>query len=134
MLTDYSLKMPRNVLAGEHALEDIKDVIPESTNKIVIFTDKGIIKAGLVNLVEEVLNNLGLNYKIVSDIPAEPTYHQVQEVVDQFKAEKADFIVAIGGGSAMDTAKLASILSTDDYGVKDLLDNPLLAKNKFLVY
>ncbi|MGT2637433.1 iron-containing alcohol dehydrogenase [Streptococcus ratti] len=130
MLTDYSLKMPKNVLAGEHALEEIKTVIPAATKKIVIFTDKGIIKAGLVKLLEEVLIDLGFPYIIVSDIPAEPTYDQVQQVVDQFKAEKADFIIAIGGGSAMDSAKLASILSTDDYGVKDLLDNPLLAKKQ----
>ncbi|WP_057490582.1 iron-containing alcohol dehydrogenase [Streptococcus orisasini] len=130
MLTDYSLKMPKNVLAGEHALEEIKTVIPAATKKVVIFTDKGIIKAGLVKLLEEVLMDLGFPYTIVSDIPAEPTYEQVQKVVDQFKAEKADFIIAIGGGSAMDSAKLASILSTDDYGVKDLLDNPLLAKKQ----
>ncbi|MGT2906402.1 iron-containing alcohol dehydrogenase [Streptococcus dentiloxodontae] len=130
MLTDYSLKMPKNVLAGEHALEEMKTVIPADTEKVVIFTDKGIIAAGLVQLVEEVLKGLDLLYKVVSDIPAEPTYHQVQEVVDQFKAEKADFIIAVGGGSAMDSAKLASILSTDDYGVKDLLDNPLLAKKQ----
>ncbi|MGT2924822.1 iron-containing alcohol dehydrogenase [Streptococcus caviae] len=96
----------------------------------MIFTDKGILKAGLVKLLEEVLIDLGFPYTIVSDIPAEPTYEQVQKVVDQFKAEKADFIIAIGGGSAMDSAKLASILSTDDYGVKDLLDNPLLAKKQ----
>ena len=130
MLTDYSLKMPKNVLAGEHALEEIKTVVPVATKKVVIFTDKGIIKAGLVKLLEEVLIDLGFPYTIVSDIPAEPTYEQVQKVVDQFKAEKADFIIAIGGGSAMDSAKLASILSTDDYGVKDLLDNPLLAKKQ----
>ncbi|MGT2751149.1 iron-containing alcohol dehydrogenase [Streptococcus orisasini] len=130
MLTDYSLKMPKNVLAGEHALEEIKTVIPAATKKVVIFTDKGIIKAGLVKLLEEVLMDLGFPYTIVSDIPAEPTYEQVQKVVDQFKAEEADFIIAIGGGSAMDSAKLASILSTDDYGVKDLLDNPLLAKKQ----
>ena len=44
--------------------------------------------------------------------------------MDAFKASGADFIVAVGGGSVMDTAKLASILATDEYGVKDLLDDP----------
>ena len=39
-----------------------------------------------------------------------------------------DLVIAVGGGSVMDVAKLASILATDDYTVKDLLDNPLLAK------
>ncbi len=53
-------------------------------------------------------------------------------MVEEFKKEKADFIIAIGGGSVMDVAKLASILATDSYTVKDLLDNPMLAKSKLL--
>ena len=48
----------------------------------------------------------------------------VQKLVDQFKASGADMIVACGGGSVMDAAKLASILVTDEYGVKELLDDP----------
>ena len=130
MLVDYSLKMPRNVLAGEHALEAIITVIPKETKKVVIFTDKGIINAGLIKPVECILKEEEIPYTTVSDIPPEPTYHQVQEVVDRFKEEGADFIIAVGGGSAMDSAKLASLLSTDDYGVKDLLDNPLLARKQ----
>ena len=52
----------------------------------------------------------------------------VQKIVDQFKESGADLIVACGGGSVMDAAKLASVLVTDEYGVKELLDNPGMAK------
>lgn len=52
----------------------------------------------------------------------------VQKIVDEFKHSGADLIVACGGGSVMDAAKLASILVTDEYGVKELLDNPGMAK------
>ena len=65
---------------------------------------------------------------MLDDLPAEPSYMAVQAVVDQFKVSGADLIVACGGGSVMDAAKLASILVTDDYGVKDLLDNPGMAQ------
>ena len=51
-------------------------------------------------------------------------------MINEFKKEQADFIIAVGGGSVMDVAKLASILATDDYTVKELLDNPLLAKKQ----
>ncbi len=61
---------------------------------------------------------------MLDDLKPEPAYAQVQEVVDQFKAQGADMIVALGGGSVMDAAKLASILVTDEYGVKELLDDP----------
>ena len=52
----------------------------------------------------------------------------VQKLVDQFKVSGAQMIVACGGGSVMDAAKLASVLVTDEYGVKELLDDPGRAK------
>lgn len=54
----------------------------------------------------------------------------VQKLVDEFKASGADLIVACGGGSVMDAAKLCSLLKGSDYTVKDLLDNPLLASKQ----
>ena len=52
----------------------------------------------------------------------------VQKLVDEFKHSGADLIVACGGGSVMDAAKLASVLVTDSYGVKELLDDPGMAQ------
>lgn len=130
MLVDYSLKMPKNIIAGEHAIEQLAEIIAKDIRKIVIFTDKGILGAGLVDLPKALIEQTGVDYTIISDIPAEPNYHEAQAMVDEFKKEQADFIIAIGGGSVMDVAKLASILATDEYTVKDLLDNPLLAKKQ----
>lgn len=130
MLVDYSLKMPKNIIAGEHAIEQLAEIIAKDIRKIVIFTDKGILGAGLVDLPKALIEQAGVDYTIISDIPAEPNYHEAQAMVDEFKQEQADFIIAIGGGSVMDVAKLASILATDEYTVKDLLDNPLLAKKQ----
>ncbi len=129
MLVDYSLKMPKNIFAGEHGLENIEHLVKDA-KKIVIFTDKGILGANLLEIPIQILDSLGKDYEILSDIPAEPDYHQAQHMVDAFKATGADFIIAVGGGSVMDVAKLASILATDEYTVKDLLDNPLLAKKQ----
>lgn len=129
MLVDYSLKMPKNIFSGEHGLENIEHLVKHA-KKIVIFTDKGILGANLLEIPIQILDSLGKDYEILSDIPAEPDYHQAQHMVDAFKATGADFIIAVGGGSVMDVAKLASILATDEYTVKDLLDNPLLAKKQ----
>jgi alcohol dehydrogenase len=130
MLTDYSLKMPKNIRAGAHAIEQLTDILNDSIKKIVIFTDKGLLGLGLVDLPIQLIKEAGIEYTILSDIPAEPNYHEAQAMIDAFKEEKADFIIAVGGGSVMDVAKLASILATDAYTVKDLLDNPLLAKKQ----
>lgn len=130
MLTDYSLKMPRNVIAGEHAMEQLSTIIKNDVQKIVIFTDKGILGAGLVAQPQALIEEAGIDYTIISDIPAEPSYLEAQMMIDECKKENANLIIAIGGGSVMDVAKLASILTTDDYTVKDLLDEPLLAKKQ----
>ena len=130
MLTDYSLKMPKNIQAGEHALEQLKEIISSGVHKIVIFTDNGLLDLGLVDLPIQIIEKAGIDYTVLADIPAEPNYHEAQAVIDAFKKEAADLVIAVGGGSVMDVAKLASILATDDYTVKDLLDNPLLAKKQ----
>lgn len=128
MLTKYTLKMPHAVYSGENALEHIKTVIGADVKKIAVFSDKGIIGAGLLELPLAKLKELGKEVVIFDDLAAEPTYEQAQAVVDEFKRSGADFIVAVGGGSVMDTAKLSSVLATDEYGVKELLDNPAQAK------
>lgn len=128
MLTQYTLKMPHAVYSGENALNHMAAVMSADTKKIAVFTDKGIIGAGLLSLPLEKIKETGKEYVIFDDLAAEPTYGQAQAVVDEFKKSGADFIVAVGGGSVMDTAKLASVLATDEYGVKELLDNPGMAR------
>ena len=125
-LEKYSMTMPRTVYSGKDALENLK-TIAKDAKKVAIFTDRGILSTGLVDLPLAKLQEAGKETIVISDLPPEPTYMQVQKLVDEFKASGADFIVAVGGGSAMDTAKLASLLATERYTVKDLLDDPTLA-------
>ncbi|MBQ2896689.1 MAG: iron-containing alcohol dehydrogenase [Oscillospiraceae bacterium] len=125
-LETYSMSMPRTVYSGKNALDNLKNAVKGAT-KVAIFTDKGILSTGLVDLPLAKLKEIGMETIVISDLPPEPTYAQVQKLVDEFRASGCDFIVAVGGGSAMDTAKLASLLATEAYTVKDLLDNPLLA-------
>lgn len=129
MLTTYELKMPRAVFSGENALAKIAAIFAEnSVRRLAVFTDKGIEGAGLLELPMEQVRKSGVGFIILDDLPPEPTYLEAQRLVDQCRAYGADFIMAVGGGSVMDTAKLASILMTDAYGVKELLDAPGRAK------
>lgn len=129
MPSKYELKMPHAVFSGQDALGQIPDILMENqVRHLAVFTDKGIEAAGLLDLPLEQINKTGVQTTILDDLPAEPSYMEAQKLVDQCKACGADFIVAVGGGSVMDTAKLASILMTDDYGIKELLDNPNRAK------
>ena len=125
MLTKFNLQLPSAVYAGENAMENISAIVNKhGAGRIAIFTDKGIEKAGLLELPLAEVKKTGAEYTILDDLPAEPNYMEAQKLVDQCKAFGADFILACGGGSAMDTAKLASVLMTDEYGIKELLDEP----------
>ena len=128
-LEKYSLKMPKAVYSGTNSMENIPAILAAvGAKKVAAFTDKGIRKLGLFDLVEEQLKASGVAYDVFDEFPPEPSYQAVQGVIDQFKHKDYDFVVAGGGGSVMDTAKLASVLVTDEYGVKELLDDPKRAK------
>ena len=129
MLEKYNLKMPHAVYGGVDSIENVTAIIGAlHAKKVAMFTDKGLRRLGLFDLAESAVKKSGAEYYVLDDLPAEPTYMAVQAVVDAFKKSGADLIVACGGGSVMDAAKLASVLVTDAYGVKELLDNPGMAK------
>ena len=129
MLTTYNLKMPHAVYGGENAMDNITAILKANgVKRVAMFTDKGLRKLGLFDLPEAAVQAAGAEYYVLDDLPPEPSYMAVQKVVDEFKVSGADMIVACGGGSVMDAAKLASVLVTDEYGVKELLDDPGRAK------
>ncbi len=117
--------MPQQVFSGEDALSNIPDILAaEGVKKLAVFTDKGIQNAGLLDFPMSYIKKSGVDYVVLNDLPPEPTYEQAQKLVDQCKAYGADFILAVGGGSVMDTAKLSSLLMTGNYTIRDLLDDP----------
>lgn len=125
MLTQYSLKMPRAVYGGEDSMQQLTHIIQAGRHKkVALFTDKGIEACGLVNLPKAAIEAAGVEYYLLDELPPEPTYGQVQALIDDFRRRGADLIVACGGGSVLDAAKLASVLVTDEYGVQQLLDDP----------
>lgn len=125
MLTSYNLKTPHAIYGGENAMANITAILQsKKVKRVAMFTDKVIESTGLFALPEEAVKAAGADYYVLDDLPPEPAYTAVQKVVDQFKQSGADMIVACGGGSVLDAAKLASVLVTDEYGVKELLDDP----------
>lgn len=131
MLDSYTLKLPCAVYAGEDATSKLAQVLAaHETKKVALFCDAAIWKLGLAESAVETIKAAGVEVEVTTDLVPEPTYHDVQKNVDWFRANAADLILAIGGGSAMDAAKLVSVLATDDYAITDLLDDPSLAKKQ----
>ena len=99
---------------GRGARKDIITELRENRfSKGFIVTDKTLIEAGVTNLVTEVLDNNGFSYDIYDDIKPNPTVENVQEGIDKCRESEADVIIAVGGGSVIDTAKAISIVMTN---------------------
>lgn len=91
---------------GAGARKELPEVINRmGLTKALVCSDKGLIKVGTTAKVTEVLDEAGIAYEIYSEIKPNPTVTNVKQGIDAFKAAGADCIIAIGGGSSMDTAK-----------------------------
>ena len=75
-----------------------------------VFSDPDLVKFGVTKKVTDILDAAKVKYSLYSDIKPNPTIQNVKNGVKAFKAAKADCIVAIGGGSSMDTAKAVGII------------------------
>ena len=81
--------------------------------KVFLVTDNTLVECGVVAKVTEVLDKAKIKYKVFSDVKPNPTVKNVQAGVKSCKLSKADVIVAVGGGSAIDTAKGIAIIMTN---------------------
>lgn len=103
--TSYFGKGSRNELSGEIKKRDFK--------KVFLVSDKALVEAGVTKKIEEVLENANIPYVLYSDIKPNPSIKNVLDGVDACKKSGADVIVAVGGGSSIDTSKGISIVMTN---------------------
>ena len=100
-----------------HGYGAIKEIANEAKarafKKAFVCSDPDLIKFNVTKKVTDILDSEGLAYEIYSDIKPNPTIENVKHGVESFKASKADYIIAIGGGSSMDTAKAIGIIITN---------------------
>ena len=97
-----------------HGHGAIENIVPELTargyKKAFVCSDPDLIKFGVTKKVTDLLDAANFAYSVYSEIKPNPTIANVQDGVAAFKAAEADCIVAIGGGSSMDTAKAIGVI------------------------
>ncbi|MCR4564496.1 MAG: lactaldehyde reductase [Bacteroidales bacterium] len=99
---------------GPGARKQLPEVLSRmGLKKALVCSDKGLIKVGTTKMVTDVLDEVAFPYEIYSEIKPNPTVTNVQEGVAAFKASGADCLIAIGGGSSMDTAKGIGIVANN---------------------
>ncbi len=96
---------------GAGAIQAIADEVKgRGFKKAFVCSDPDLVKFGVTQKVLNVLDGAGLVYELFSKIKANPTIENVQSGVEAYRAAGADYIIAIGGGSSMDTAKAVGII------------------------
>ena len=99
---------------GKGAREELPNEIHKrGFEKVLVVTDKTLLQCGVTEKVTDVLGKAGISYEVYSDIKPNPTIKNVLDGVEVCKTAGADVIVAVGGGSSIDTAKGISIVMTN---------------------
>lgn len=118
-----------------HGAGAIQEIATEAKGrgfqKALICSDPDLIKFGVTAKVTDILEKAGLAYEIYSNIKANPTIENVQLGVEAFKKAEADYLIAIGGGSSMDTAKgIGIVIANPDFADIRSLEGVAPTKNK----
>ena len=117
---------------GKGAINSIADEVKaRGFKKALVCCDPDLIKFGVADKVFNVLKGADIDYSVFSDIQANPTIQNVQHGVESFKESGADCIIAIGGGSSMDTAKgVGIIIANPEFADVRSLEGVAPTKNK----
>lgn len=127
----YSLLNIGKIVAGAGSIMQIADIVKDyAAQNVVVITDQGVSNSGLIEKPKALLEEAGINVHIINDTPPEPTVDQVNAIFAAAKEFSCQMIIGIGGGSSMDTAKIVSLLLTNEVSLKDLVKGKAEIKHR----
>ena len=113
--------VPGEIISGSGALDMAENALKLLGKKALIVTDKVMIDLGNCAKVEKALTNQGIEYSIYSDICGEPTDTMIEKGLQIYKDENCDFLVALGGGSPIDSMKAIGSLVVNGGSISDYM-------------
>lgn len=113
--------IPGQIISGSGALTMAEAKLKEFGKKALIVTDKVMIQLGNCAHVEEALKNQGIAYAIYSDVVGEPTDIMIENGLKMYQEEGCDFLIALGGGSPIDSMKAIGALVTNGGNISDYM-------------
>ena len=112
---------PVKIISACGCLSELSDEINRlGAQRPLIITDSGIVAAGIVDKVSEPLKEKGISYAVFEGVEPDPKVGNVTEAVELIKKDKHDLLIGLGGGSSIDAAKAAAILSTSDVDLREV--------------
>lgn len=110
---------PHYIFTGENALEDAKNVIGAFGKKALLVTGRHVGKSPMFKSLTDALNDIGTDYAVFDGITGEPTDTMIAEGLDIYKKENCDFLIGIGGGSPLDSAKAIAAMAVNPGKISD---------------
>jgi len=115
-----SFEMPTKVMTGVGSLKELPQVLEdENISYPLLVTDEGIIEAGILEKVERVLTAASIDYHVYSEVIANPDIATVDRGAEIFADQGCDGLLALGGGSSIDTAKGIGVIATHGGSIKE---------------
>lgn len=117
----YKFTLPGQTYFGSDALKESEAVIKGFGKKALIVTGKNVTRTGAVQTLTDTLSNCKINSELFNDITGEPTVEMIEAGVKRYKEAGCDFIIAIGGGSPLDSAKAIAAMSVLEGRISDYM-------------
>lgn len=115
----YQFIMPKQIFYGEGALEQAAAAISACGSKALIVTDGVMVKLGNVGFVTKMLEEKGVGYAVFDGVTGEPTDRMVEAGCQAWEREHCDFLIAVGGGSPIDTMKAIGVVAVNGGSIND---------------
>ena len=127
-MSSYSnFEMPQKVLYGRDSLSQLGKLASTLGSKALIVSDRIMEKVGYFEKCTSLLDAEGLRYASYLDANSEPTDAFIKDALDICKHENCDFVIAVGGGSCIDTAKAVAVVATNDGYIGDYMGGKKIA-------
>jgi alcohol dehydrogenase class IV len=124
-----SLRIPNNLYFGSGSAKATGDLAKDlDADVVLVISDQGLTATGIVEEFEGWLQGAGLGVENFLDVEAEPSIQSIEPCLEQAKSVNPDVVVAIGGGSVLDTAKAVAMLLTNEGDVERYLGTDLVAQ------
>lgn len=125
--------MPGKIVYGENALKNAMPIIKNFGKKALIVTDGFMVRLGNVKLVTKILDELNIGYAIFDKINSEPTDIMIHSGVECYNSEKCDFLIAVGGGSPIDSMKAIAAVTSQGGSINDYMGVEITAQTPPMV-
>jgi len=120
MLPASTFRIPPVLIIGSGATEQVGEESKKlGAEKGLIVSDEILLKLGILDNIKQALSHAEIEFAIFSGVATEPTVEFVSEGLKNYKENKCDFLLAVGGGSAIDTAKAIAVMATNTGSIED---------------